>query len=247
MRQRLAQDPDNHRGWHLLGYALQQTGQFAEARQAYQRAMQLQPDNPDYIASVGEMVLVVGGEGSEQEAETLFRRALGIRRDLPSPRYYLAILKDMKGQHKEAVDDLIALLKEAPAGAPWQAQVRDATEKIARTNKIDIAARLPPAPAASAASAAIPGPTGEQMEAARNMPPAQQDEMVKNMVDRLAARLQQNPKDENGWVMLMRSRMVQNDREGAAAALRSGLGALGDDPAVQQRLRTAAGELGITQ
>jgi cytochrome c-type biogenesis protein CcmH len=67
------------------------------------------------------------------------------------------------------------------------------------------------------------------------------------MVDKLAARLQQNPRDERGWMMLMRSRMVQNDREGAAAALRSGLGAFGDDPAVQQRLRTAAGELGVAQ
>ena len=65
--------------------------------------------------------------------------------------------------------------------------------------------------------------------------------------DRLATRLQQNPRDENGWMMLMRSRMVQNDREGAATALRSGLAAFGDDAAVQQRLRTAAGELGIPQ
>jgi len=247
MRERLAQDPDNHRGWYLLGFTLQQTGQFGEARQAYQRAMQLQPDNPDYIASLAEMILVMGGQGADQEAESLFRRALEFRRDHPAPRYYLAILKDTKGQHKEAVDDLLALLKEAPAGAQWEVQVREAAEKIARTNNIDIAGRLPPPRPQSGASAAIPGPTREQMEAARNIPPSQQEEMVKGMVDKLAARLQQNPRDERGWMMLMRSRMVQNDREGAAAALRSGLGAFGDDPAVQQRLRAAAGELGIPQ
>jgi len=250
MRQRLAQDPDNHRGWHLLGYALQQLGQFDEARQAYQRAMQLQPNNPDYIASLGEMILVLGGQNADREAEALFRRALEFRGDHPAPRYYLAILKDMKGQHKEAVEELLALLKEAPAGAMWEAQVRDAAEKIAHTNNIDIAGRLPPTRApspATPATAAIPGPTREQMEAARNIPPSQQDEMVKAMVDRLAARLQQNPRDERGWMMLMRSRMVQNDREGAGAALRSGLAAFGDDPGVQQRLRAAAAELGVPQ
>lgn len=247
MRQRLAQDPDNHRGWYLLGFTLQQTGQFGEARQAYRRAMQLQPENPDYISSLAEMILVMGGQGADQEAESLFRRALEFRRDHPAPRYYLAILKDTKGQHKEAVDDLVALLKEAPAGAQWEVQVREAAEKIARANNIDIAGRLPPARPQSAASAAIPGPTREQMEAARNIPPSQQDEMVKGMVDRLATRLQQNPRDERGWMMLMRSRMVQNDREGAAAALRSGVAAFGDDAAVQQRLRAAAGELGIPQ
>jgi cytochrome c-type biogenesis protein CcmH len=67
------------------------------------------------------------------------------------------------------------------------------------------------------------------------------------MVDRLAARLQQNPRDERGWMMLMRSRMVQNEPQAAAQAFRSAIGVFGDDPAAQQRLRAAAAELGIPQ
>lgn len=247
MRQMLGQDPDNHRGWYLLGLTLQQEGRFDEARQSYQRAMQLQPNNPDYLSSFAEMTLVLGGPNAEGEAESLFRRALEFRADHPAPRYYLAVMKDQKGQHREAVDELIALLKDAPAGAQWQAQVRDAVEKIASANKIDIAGRLPAAPAPSPATAAIPGPTRQQMEQARNIPPSQQSEMVKGMVDRLATRLQQNPRDERGWMMLMRSRMVQGEQQGAGEALRSGLQAFNDDPAVQQRLRAAAAELGIPQ
>jgi len=247
MRQMLGQDPDNHRGWYLLGLTLQQTGRFDEAREAFQRAMQLQPNNPDYLSSFAEMTLVLGGPNADREAESLFRRALEFRADHPAPRYYLAFLKDQRGKHREAIDELVALLKDAPAGAAWQAQVRDAVEKIASANKIDISGRLPPAPAPSPATAAIPGPTREQMEAARNIPPAQQNEMVKAMVDRLAARLQQNPRDERGWMMLMRSRMVQGEQQAAGEALRSGLQAFGDDPAVQQRLRAAATELGIPQ
>jgi cytochrome c-type biogenesis protein CcmH len=65
------------------------------------------------------------------------------------------------------------------------------------------------------------------------------------MVDRLAARLQQNPRDEGRWMMLMRSRMVQGEPQEAAGALRSALGAFQDDPAAQQRLRAAAAQLGI--
>jgi cytochrome c-type biogenesis protein CcmH len=247
MRQMLSQDPDNHRGWYLLGLTLQQTGRFDEARQAFQRSMQLQPNNPDYLSSFAEMTLVLGGPNADREAESLFRRALEFRADHPAPRYYLAILKDQQGQHQQAVDELLALLKDAPAGARWQAQVRDAVEKIASVNKIDIAGKLPPAPAASPATAAIPGPTREQMEQARNIPPGQQSEMVKGMVDRLATRLQQNPRDERGWMMLMRSRMVQGEQQAAAEALRSGLAAFGDDPAAQQRLRAAAAELSIPQ
>ncbi len=246
MREGLAQDPDNHRAWHMLGLTLQRIGRFDEARDSYQRAMQLQPNNPDYISSYGEMILVIGGENADREAEALFRRALEFRRDHPAPRYYLAILKDTRGQHREALDELIALINDAPAGSSWEAQVRDAVEKIARTNNIDIAGRLP-APRQSVATAGIPGPTQQQLDAARSLPPSEQEDMARGMVDRLAARLAQNPRDENGWIMLMRSRTVRGETQGAAEALRSGLSAFSDDNAVQQRLRAAAGELGIPQ
>jgi cytochrome c-type biogenesis protein CcmH len=69
--------------------------------------------------------------------------------------------------------------------------------------------------------------------------------MVRGMVERLAARLRQNPRDADGWIRLMRSRMVLNDRAAAGEALRSGLGAFANDPAAQGRLRAAARELGV--
>ena len=62
---------------------------------------------------------------------------------------------------------------------------------------------------------------------------------------RLANRLRQNPRDEQGWVRLMRSRMVLNDRPAASEALRAALTAFNGDAAAQQRLRTAAQELGV--
>lgn len=248
LRQRVAQDPDNAEAWYLLGLTLRDSERYPDAEQAFRRAMQLQPNNPDHVASLGEALLLVGREDPPREAESLFRRALELRRDHPQSRYYLAVLNDIAGNHRQAVDELIALLNEAPAGAAWTGQVRNAVQAIARQNNIDIASRLPPeqpGAAASAATAAIPGPTREQMEAARAIPPGQQEEMIKGMVDRLAARLQQNPRDERGWMMLMRSRMVQNDRAGAAQALAAGLAAFEGDAATQGRLRTAAQQLGL--
>jgi cytochrome c-type biogenesis protein CcmH len=252
MRQGLATDPDNHEGWFMLGLALKGEGQFAEAQAAFRRAMQLKPDEPKYLAGLAEMLLVNGSGASDREAEELLRKAHEADRTLPAPRYYLAILKDQNDQHREALDDLIALLKDVPAeGAPWEQPVRTAIDRIARANDIDVAGRVPAArsgaAAPSPASAAIPGPTSEQMEAARGIPPSQQEEMVKGMVDRLAARLRQNPRDERGWMMLMRSRVVQGEQQAAAEALRSALAAFADDAAAQQRLRTAAAELGLPQ
>jgi len=245
LTERLRQDPDNHEGWFLLGMALRGSERFAEAGQAFRRAMELAPRNADYTAYLGEM-LILAADTPPPEAERLFRRALELQPGNAQARYYLATLRDLRGDHRGAVDDLLALLREAPAGAPWEPQVRGAVTAIARQNDIDLAGRLPPPRSApAAATAAIPGPTPEQMAAASAIPPSRQDEMVRGMVDRLAARLRQNPRDADGWIRLMRSRMVLREPAAAAEALRSALAAYADDPPTQARLRQAAGELAV--
>lgn len=244
VRERLRQDPDNDQGWFNLGMLHRGLERFTEAEQAFRRAMELRPTNSDYVAYVGEMLQLRAGGTPSPDAERLFRRALELDRSNPQARYYLATIRDMRGDHRGAVDDMIALLRDAPAGAPWERQVRGAVTRIAEAHRIDISNRLPP-PRGSTATAAIPGPTREQMEAARSIPPSQQDEMVRGMVERLAARLRRNPRDADGWIMLMRSRLTLNQPQEATAALRSGLAAFPDDAAAQQRLRGAAAELGV--
>src|SRR3712207_5278609 len=103
-----------------------------------------------------------------------------------------------------------------------------------------------PAPSASSpATAAIPGPTPEQMAAASSIPPGQQDEMVQGMVNRLANRLKANPRDAQGWIRLMRARMVLGETAKARDALRSGLAAFRGDSATSAQLNRAAAELGV--
>jgi cytochrome c-type biogenesis protein CcmH len=244
---RLRADPDNHELWYMLGLAQRDRQDFRQAGQAFRRAMELAPQNADYTAYLAEMLLLQGGRNPPPEAEQLLRRVLELQPGNPQARYYLATMRDMRGDHRGAVDELVALLRDAPANAPWEAQVREAAETIARQNNIDIANRLPPRrqPEASPATRGIPGPTPQQMEQARNIPPGEQDQMVRAMVERLAARLRQNPRDENGWMMLMRSYMVQRQPEQAREALRSALAAFANDAATQTRLRTAARELNV--
>lgn len=247
MRERLRQDPDNHEGWHMLGLAQRELGQFAQAEQSFRRAMELSPQNADYTAYTAEMMFLRGGRNVPPEAERLMRRVLELQPGNPQARYYLATLKDIRGDHRGAIDDLIAILRDAPADAPWEPQVRGAATRIAQMNQIDLGNRLPPArqPAQSVATAGIPGPTREQLQAASAIPPSQQDAMSREMVARLRGRLQQNPRDADRWIFLMRSEMVLNNREAATAALRSSLAAFANDAATQQRLRAAAQELGV--
>jgi cytochrome c-type biogenesis protein CcmH len=251
LMQRVRENPDDHEGWFLLGMTYRAMERFADATQAFRRAMELQPRNADYTAYLAEMVLIGAtstGRPPPPETDQLFRRVLTLQPGNPQARYYLATIRNERGDHRGAVDDLLALLRDAPAGEVWPRQVRSALIGIAQRNNIDLTGRLPAAPAApppSTATAAIPGPTPDQLRSASGMTPSQQDAMGREMVERLAARLRANPRDANRWIMLMRSRMVLQDRNGAAEALRSALGIFQNDAATQSRLRQAARELGV--
>lgn len=249
---RLQQDPDDAEGWRMLGWSYFEMARgapsdeafrtaIARSAAAYRRAAELEPDNAENWSSLGEALQVSTTEASPQ-AEEAFRRALSIDPDDPRARYFLAVQKDLRGEHEEAVEDWLALLRDTPAGAPWEPDLRRTIAQVAQQHGIDIAGRMPPP---SAATAAIPGPSREQMEAAKGIPPAQQDEMIQGMVDRLAARLEANPRDAEGWIRLMRSRMVMNQPDAARTALTSGLAAFEGDAAAQARLRDAARQLGV--
>ncbi len=90
-----------------------------------------------------------------------------------------------------------------------------------------------PGAAATAAPAAAPAPDSEEAQ------------MIRAMVDRLAARLAADPQDLEGWLKLARSYQVLGETEKAQAALQSASDAFADD-AGRQRIHAAAAELGLT-
>jgi cytochrome c-type biogenesis protein CcmH len=249
LEKRLTANPNDVEGWRMLGWSQFQTWQFAPAAQAYARAAALAPGQADLWSALGEArVLAAGSVGPD--AQDAFAKALRIEPKDPRSRYFLAVEKDVAGNHRAAVDDWIALLKDAPAGAPWAQSVHALVIQVAGREKIDIAGRLPPlSPAApngeAVATAAIPGPSAADMDAARRLAPSQQDAMVRGMVDRLAARLATNPKDAAGWIRLMRARMVLGETGAAAQALASARRAFAGDKSVLAQLDEAAQTLGV--
>lgn len=247
---KLKQDPDNAQGWRMLGWSYFETGDLMRSAAAYRRAAQIEPNNAENWSSLGEALQSASTDVSP-EAKSAFERAIGIDSKDPRARYFLGVQKDLSGQPKAAVDDWIALLKDTPPGAPWEADLRRTIMQVAEKSKIDVKGRLPAAaPTAAAAgqsvaTAAIPGPTPEQLAAASSIPPSQQDEMVQGMVSRLANRLKSNPKDADGWIRLMRARMVLGETKAASEALQSGRAAFQGDASTLGRLDRAAAELGV--
>ncbi len=111
------------------------------------------------------------------------------------------------------------------AGAPFVQQQLQATAA-----ELGIAA---PGGAAGAEAGAR-GPSAEQMQAAKDMAPEQRTEMIRGMVENLAARLAKQPDDVEGWRMLARSYRVLGDHAKAAEAARQVASRLPNDAGAQR-------------
>ena len=257
LEKKLQENPDDAESWRMLGWSYFETGKFAESATAMKRATTLDPDNPEYWSMLGEaLVMASDGQQVPSDAAAAFRNALKHDARDPRARYFLAVQKDISGDHKGAIDDWFALLEDTPADAPYATDIRRVIGQVAENEGIDVAARLaraaPAAPTGgitttgpATATAAIPGPSRQQMKEAAALPPGQQEAMIANMVDGLDKRLQANPNDANGWIMLIRSRMQLGQTVQAKQALERGLKAFRNDGAEAKRIREAAAALGV--
>ena len=217
-----------------LGAAFMQAERYADSAAAYGRAAHLAPGDGEAASAEGEALTRAAQGTITPQAKAAFVAAVADDPTDPRARYFLAAYKDQQGDRAGAMADWIALIRSAPPGAPWAPQVRAAVEHTAAQNHMDISGQLPPQPAGPAIN-----PAAAQIQ---QMNPAAQKAMIGSMVGRLAARLKVNPKDPEGWINLMRARMVLGDRPAAASAYRD---ALAGDPSDRPQITEAARQLGV--
>ncbi len=248
---KLKANPNDAEGWRMLGWAFFETGKFAESASAYGRATQINPGKAEYWSSLGEARVMAGAGNVPSDAKLAFDKAVSLDPKDPRARYFLGVARDMSGDHKGAIDDWLALLADTPPGAPWEADVRRLIVDVGRKEKVEVTSRLaairPPEATvgASIATAAIPGPSAQDMRAAAQMPKGQQDAMIQGMVDGLESKLKANPKNVQGWIMLMRSRMSLGETAKANAAYARARASFAGDATGLGAIDAAARELGV--
>ncbi len=237
---RMAANPSDPEGWKLLGGSYFELQRFPEAARAYGKAVALKPGDAVLQSAYGEALVAEGGGQVPPAAVAAFGHAIAADKTDARSQFFLALAKQQAGDAKGAVADWLTLLKQSPADAPWVPRVRQMIEQTAATAKLDVTAQLAALPAPVAAQAAAQGPTPEQVQNAATLSPADRQAMIRGMVDQLAARLQSNPRDEAGWLRLIRARQVLGDAPAAAKAQADAVAAFKDDPAAQARLKAAA-------
>jgi cytochrome c-type biogenesis protein CcmH len=211
LKERLEREPGHVEGWVLLARTFTSLGRVAEARDAYSRAITLAPNEPQLHAEFGELLVLAAGGNVTPEAEAEFTKA----GNDPRARFYGAEAALQRGDREAAKTALKALLADAPTDAPWR--------QVVEQRLAEIAPGEPPT-----GISASPGPTSKDVAAAQSMSPEARQAIIRGMVDRLAARLEQNPNDKEGWVRLAHAYDVLGETDKAAAARARAAKALGN-------------------
>lgn len=210
---RLANNPDVLDDWILLAESYAGLDRFDEAATAFGKARALAPEQASLHAAEGEAIAMAAGGVVTPDARAAFARALELDSDEPRARFYAGLDAYQQGRPEEALTILNAVAQGAPPDAPWLPIVRTQIELISGE-----LGRPVPAQARIGADETPGGPTGEQMEAAAAMSAQERAAMIEGMVTGLAARLEQEPDDLEGWVMLARSYGVLGDAPKSAEA-----------------------------
>jgi cytochrome c-type biogenesis protein CcmH len=257
LEQRLEANPKDPDGWRLLGWSYDSTGRYQDAATAYGRAVEMQKDNAMLRAVYGEAQVKAANGVVTQAALATFEDVLAINPNDERARFFKGVAKEQKGDNQGAIDEWLALYTIAPADAEWTGDLRSRIEETAQKAGIDVRAKLAEARPAAAAAAAVAqapsapahpgavGPSAADVENAKQLTEQDRQSMVSNMVDRLAGRLETSPKDPDGWIMLIRSRVAMKDAEKARAALEKAKTIFADEPETQQRIVQAAQAMGI--
>lgn len=198
----VAKNPNDGKGWEVLGPVYMRLGRYDDAVRAWRNAIAINGSNAQREASFGEAVVASANGVVTDEAKAAFDRALKIDPQDVMARFYKGMTADQDGKRAEAEKIWNDLIASAPPNAPWIEVVRHA-----------LARNAPAAPQAATAPQASPA----------------QDQSILAMVQRLADRLKKDGSDVNGWLQLVRSYRVLEQPDKMQAAIADAREALAGD------------------
>jgi cytochrome c-type biogenesis protein CcmH len=220
----LASNPNDGAGWEVVAPVYMRLGRFSDAVQAWRKAIALKGDNATREAALGEALVASANGVVTDEALTAFQHAVAADPHEPKARYFLGLADEQAGNRDAAAAKWRALLDSAPKDAPWIGFVRDALARVT-------AESAPPGTKAAAAA----GAAGD----------AQNSEMVRRMVQRLADRLHTSGGGVDEWLRLVQAYIVLGDRDKAKGAVADAKRALSDHPDEIKRIDDLVKGLGL--
>lgn len=223
LREAVAERPDDVEGLRLLAEHEARVGNLTASRRAQERLVEvLGPSAVDERMTLFETMVYAAGGYVSPEAESVLTDLRRIAPGRPEVYYYSGLAEAQVGRYDLAFPYWRRLLEAGPRDAPWVPVIRANIGELARAAGVDY---QPPAQADSG-----PGPDADAVAAASEMTAEERQEMIRGMVEGLAARLADEGGTVEEWARLVRALGVLGETERAAAIAAEARQAFGEDP-----------------
>ncbi len=190
----LRKNPDDARGWTIIAPSYMKLGRYRDAARALERVMKLNGPNAVLLSGYGEALVMANDGIVDDQAKKVFRESMRLDATKPTAQYYLGLAEIQSGNKEGAIKRWQDMLASAPADAGWRPQIEAQIRKAGGK----VAKSAAPAPGAGSGAPDIAA-----------------------MVSGLAAKLEKNGNNLNGWLMLARAYSVLNRPADTAKALDS--------------------------
>lgn len=210
----LANNPQDHKGWEVLAKSARAVGDFSRAATAFGKLAELEPNNVSWRAQELEAYIAMGAGQVTPAAKIVLQQLLQDEPEHPAGHYYLGLARRQVGDENGARAIWLALADRSDANAPWMPVLNERlTELGVRPPRL----------------------SNEQISAVAEMTTEERDLFVKSMIDRLKERLESEPNDPEGWLMLARSQLAIEGKEAAIASLKAGIEHVGAEKALEMK------------
>lgn len=151
LEQRLQQQPNDVKGWLMLGRSYKAMKRFADAILALKKAQDLEPNNPDIMLQIAD-ALAIENDGSLQgEPSELIAKALKLQPDSEIGLWLFGMSKAELGQYDEAIATWRKLQQRYQPGQPDYQEVQEMIDTALQRS-----GKQPEAPKPGPAAAATP-------------------------------------------------------------------------------------------
>ncbi len=213
----LAENPDDVDGWNMMANTARSIGDYSLTVRAFENIARLKPTESRWRVEMLEAYLAMAQGKVTPAAKLVIQDILTLDPGHPAAHYYTGLARLQAGDSESAKAIWLALAERSPADAPWM--------PVINKNLAELGVRPPKL-------------SQEQIDSVAEMSEEERAEFVRSMMARLAAKLEENPTDSQGWVMLARSQASLGDEKAAINTLKTALDAVkdADKPKIQALL-----------
>ena len=138
LEQRLQQEPNNPEGWFMLARTYAAMNQYARAIPAYEKTIELVPDNADLLLSYADALAMNEGGRMSGKARPVIEKAVQIAPDHLQGLWMAGMLSNELGEYKQALVHWYRLDPMLDSDVDSQAQLREMMASVEKNLSPDV-------------------------------------------------------------------------------------------------------------